>query len=133
MEGQLLTDGGSEKIWDIRERTFEFGVRIVKLCQYLDRSSEVARPLVSQLIRAGTSIGANLEEAQAGHSKPDFLNKNSIALKESREARYWLRLLLASYRFDPKISTGIEELIDEAMEISRILGSIIANGRKNMN
>jgi len=131
MDGHRLPESGDGKIWDIRERSFEFAVRVVKLCRYLDELSNVARPLVNQLIRAATSIGANLEEAQAGHSKPDFLNKNSIALKEARETRYWLRLILAAYRFDPKATSGIEELAIEAMEISRILGSIVSKGRRN--
>lgn len=81
---------------DIRERTFDFVVRIVKLCQYLDEKPGVGQTLGKQLLRSGTFIGANIEEAQAGQSKPDFISKNAIALKEARETLYWLRLLAAT-------------------------------------
>jgi four helix bundle protein len=81
---------------DIRERAFEFAVRIVRLCQVLNEQLGVGRTIGKQLIRSGTSIGANLEEAQAGQSKADFIHKNAIALKEARETHYWLRLLSAT-------------------------------------
>ncbi len=68
---------------DIRERAFEFAVRIIKLCQHLDKKPGVSRTLGYQLLKAGTSVGANIEEAQAGRSRPDFISKNSIALKEA--------------------------------------------------
>ena len=92
---------------EICERTFQFGVRIVKLCQFLDEGSRVGRTLGSQLLRAGTSVGANVEEAQAGHSRPGFINKMGIGLREARETHYWLRLLEATEivppaRLDPE-------------------------------
>ena len=68
--------------YDIRERTFEFTVRIVKLCRLLDRRAGVPRTLSNQLLKAGTSVGANVEEAQGGQSRSDFISKNAIALKE---------------------------------------------------
>lgn len=83
--------------------------------------------LARQLLRAGTSIGANVEEAQAGQSRADFINKYSIALKEARESIYWLRLLKTA---------GIcangepEALRQEAEQIARIIGSIIVNTKK---
>ena len=70
------------EIINIRERTFEFAVRIIKLCQYDDRRPGVSRTLSGQLLRAGTSVGANVEEAQAGQSRADFISKNSIFLKK---------------------------------------------------
>ena len=86
-----MTDRNLE---DIRERAYRFALRIIKLCHHLDTRQGVARKLSGQLIRSGTSIGANLEEALAGESREDFIHKNKIALKESRETVYWLRLLL---------------------------------------
>ncbi|WP_199304042.1 MULTISPECIES: four helix bundle protein [Cyanophyceae] len=77
----------------VTERTLEFAVRIVKLCQVLSRAAGVNQPLIKQLIRPGTSIGANVEEAQPAQSRADFIHKMQIALKELRETRYWLRLL----------------------------------------
>lgn len=81
---------------DITQRSFQFAVRVVKLCKHLDSTSGDSRTLGNQLLRAGTSIGANVEEAQAGQSKADFISKLSIANKEARETLYWLKLLLAS-------------------------------------
>ena len=85
----------SKKIFDIRERAFAFAVRIVKLCKFLEKNSDVSKSVLNQLLDAGTSVGANLEESVAGQSKADFVHKNSIALKEARESNYWLRLILA--------------------------------------
>ncbi|HEX8845810.1 MAG TPA: four helix bundle protein [Pyrinomonadaceae bacterium] len=70
---------------EIQSRTFEFAVRIVNLCRRLDEQPGVGRTIGRQLLRSGTSIGANVEEAQAGQSKADFISKISIALKEARE------------------------------------------------
>ena len=86
-----------EKVYDIAQRAFNFAVRIVKLCQYLEKNTDVSRTVIGQLLDAGTSVGANLEEAEAGQSKRDFIHKNAIALKEARESAYWLRLINASY------------------------------------
>jgi len=66
----------------------------VKLCKYLEKKSDASRSLCTPLLRAGTSVGASLEEAYAGQSKADFIHKSSIALKEARESNYWLRLIL---------------------------------------
>ena len=114
---------------DIQQRTFDFALRIVKLCQYLDEKPGVGRTLGRQLLRAGTSIGANIEEAQAGQSKLDFISKNAIALKEARETLYWLRLLAAA-KIIP--AERLSELQTEVEELMRIIGSIIvtAKGKK---
>jgi four helix bundle protein len=78
---------------EISERAFEFAVRVIKLCQVLDEKPGVSRTLANQLLRSGTSVGANLEESKGGQSRGDFLSKVSISLKEARETHYWLRLL----------------------------------------
>lgn len=124
---QLQNEG---KIWDIRERAFAFAVRIVKLCQCLEKSTNVSKTLIVQLLKAGTSVGANLEEAQGGQSKPDFITKNYISLKEARESRYWLRLILASYELETTVRNEAEELRDEAHEIALIVGAIIVTAKK---
>ncbi|WP_339373684.1 MULTISPECIES: four helix bundle protein [unclassified Anabaena] len=80
----------------ITDRTFEFAIRIINLCKVLDESPGVVRTISKQLLRSGTSIGANVEESQAAQSTADFVNKLEIALKEGRETRYWLRLLIAT-------------------------------------
>ena len=112
---------------DIRERAFNFAVRVVKLCQHLDERPGACRSLSRQLLRAGTSIGANLEEAQGGQSKADFISKNAIALKEARETSYWLRLLVAS-ELVPE--SRVAELRKEADELSRVIGAIIVSAKK---
>jgi len=113
---------------DIKERAFEFALRIIKLCEHLDRKPGVPRTLSYQLLKAGTSVGANIEEAQAGQSRPDFISKNSIALKEARECHYWLRLLIAAKIMPEK---SVAELRDEADEIKRILGSIVIRTKRH--
>lgn len=118
-----------EKVYDIRERTFQFAVRIVRLCQYLEKETKVSKVLINQLMDAGTSVGANLEEATAGQSSKDFVHKNTISLKEARESKYWLRLLPASYDLDAIVIEGIIELEQEASEISKIIGKIIVNSK----
>ncbi|MEW6107001.1 MAG: four helix bundle protein [Bacillota bacterium] len=116
-----------EKPRDIRERTFRFAADIVRLCRHLDEKPGVERTLSKQLLRSGTSIGANVEEAQAGQSRADFTSKYAIALKEARETIYWLRLLKESGSVK---GDSVEMLVQEASELSRILGSIIAKTKK---
>ena len=103
-------------------------IRVVKLCKHLNEQRLVDRALVSQLIRAGTSIGANVEEAQSGQSRADFLSKISIACKEARETHYWLRLIAAS---EEGINDQMTEIIQEANEIVSVLTSIVKNTKAN--
>lgn len=125
-----MADG--EKLIDVKDRAFDFAVRIVKLCQFLEKRSEVSRSVCSQLLRAGTSVGANLEEAAAGQSRADFIHKSSIALKEAREANYWLRLILATTDFDVAIRAGVESLEQESAAISKIVGKRIVSTKKSI-
>jgi len=111
---------------DIKERTFSFAVGILALCRGLDGKRGTVQILGRQLFRSGTSIGANVEEAQAGQSRADFISKYSIALKEARETIYWLRLLNAH---GDGLNTGCRSLLNEAGELARIIGSIIVKTR----
>jgi len=112
---------------DIVERTFSFALRIVKLCRQIEQTPGTSRSLSLQLLRSGTSIGANVEEAQAGQSKADFVSKLAIALKEARETGYWLRLIRESGTTNTD-SLGLLE--KEALELAKILGAIISKARK---
>jgi four helix bundle protein len=112
---------------DIKERTFKFALEVFRLCRSLDSKPGSFRILAQQLLRSATSIGANVEEAQAGQSRADFISKYSIALKEAREASYWLRLLDASGEL-PNGSCSL--LLKEADEIARIIASIIVRTKK---
>ena len=78
----------------ICERAFEFAVRIVKLCDRIFDRGTSGRHIAWQLIRCGTSIGSNAEEAQEGQTKPDYIAKMSVSRKEARETGWWLRLAL---------------------------------------
>jgi four helix bundle protein len=113
---------------DLPDRTFAFAQGVVKLCQELDRSPGVNRTLARQLLRAGTSIGANVEEAQAGQSRADFIAKTSIACKEARETYYWVRLLAAT---DVLPQERLAEITDEANQLVAILTSIVKNAKSN--
>lgn len=112
-----------EKIFDIQERTFVFGVRVVRLVGTLPKTAagiEVGR----QLVRAGTSVGSNTEEADAGVSRKDFVNHIRIARKEARESRYWLRMIAAAGLLN---NPEIDALATEALELVRILSKIISS------
>lgn len=113
---------------DIRERAFQFAVRVVRLGKYLDAKPGTPRSLSRQLLRSGTSVGSNLEEAQGAHTKRDFTFKNEIALKEARETKYWLRLLVASQVIG---TSRVTELQREADELARIIGAIIISAKEN--
>lgn len=113
----------------ITERAFAFAVRIVKFCRYLEKHSGVSKIIINQLLDASTSIGANLEEAVAGQSRPDFIHKNAIALKEARESNYWLRLIIATQKFKPPIYDGIMELESESRAISKIIAKRIVSSK----
>jgi four helix bundle protein len=92
----------------IAERTFAFSCRIVRLCEKLWTQGPATRRIADQLFSCGTSVGANVEEAQGGQTKPDFIAKLAVARKESREAVYWLRLAVA---------TGVVKKEDVAWEL----------------
>lgn len=132
----------------IVERSFEFAVRVVRLCRFLKSQDRVSRTLANQLLRAGTSIGANIEEAQAGHSKADFTAKMAIARKEARVPRsetttrpdraqretgptlYWLKLLKAAEVIEAE---KLKDITREADEQGRILTSIVKTSQLGKN
>ena len=87
----------------IVEKSFQFALKIVKLFSLL-KEKKVERDIALQLLRSGTSIGANIEEAMGGSSKKDFIHKLEIAYKEARESRYWLRLLKESKLLEDKLA-----------------------------
>lgn len=108
------------------ERTFKFAVRIVKFVRELPRTTD-GRELGRQVLRSGTSIGANVEEAYGTPTKPDFANKMATALKEARETHYWLRLIRESGLVPPQ---RINSLIQEALEFKLILHQTVKTSRK---
>ncbi|WP_414530912.1 four helix bundle protein [Nodularia chucula] len=113
---------------DITERTFNFAVRIVNLCKALDENPGVGRVLYKQLLRSGTSIGANVEESQSAQSKADFVHKLEIALKESRETKYWLKILITTNIIEEH---RLLPLIAENQDIIKIIAAIIVKTKQN--
>ncbi|MEA5574932.1 four helix bundle protein [Anabaena sp. UHCC 0451] len=111
---------------DIQERTLNFSIRIVTLCKFLRKNGGTGYDLSKQLIRSGTSIGANVEEAQNAESKPDFIHKMSISLKEARETSYWLKILIAT---EKKLEPRLLLLLNESNELISILHAIIKNSK----
>jgi four helix bundle protein len=117
---------GDIQVQDIRERTFDFAARIVNLANHIPNTN-AGEVLGRQLIRAGTSIGANAREAVAAYSRDDFVFKTNLTLKEARETSYWLRVLKATKVIAPSRLTSI---IDEAEQIKKILGSIVSKAKR---
>ena len=112
----------------IETKSFEFAVRIVKLYQYLSNDKKEF-VLSKQLLRSGTSIGANVSEAERSQSQADFYAKTSIALKEANETEYWLRLL---YRTDYLTEKEFENIQADIKEIIALLMSITKTTRINL-
>ena len=106
---------------NIQDKSFRFAVRIVNLCKIL-RNERQEYVLSKQLLRSGTSIGANISEAQQAQSRPDFLAKLSISLKETSETIYWLRLLEAT---DYLTKAEFDSIMSDCIEIEKILISSI--------
>ena len=112
----------------ILEKTMDFSVRIVHLCKYLSSEKKEYR-LSDQLLRCGTSIGANVHEAHNGQSNKDFLAKIYIAYKESAEAEYWIKLLIKTEYLTQEQGKSI---LSDCIEIKKILTSIIKTLKENM-
>ncbi|RKD23543.1 four helix bundle protein [Caminicella sporogenes DSM 14501] len=111
----------------INDKSYKFALRVVKLYKYLiDVNKEYV--ISKQILRSGTSIGANVEEAYYAQSKKDFISKMSIALKEAAETKYWLRLLKDSNSI--KNNKKVDNLILECEEIIKILTSILNTAKK---
>ena len=113
----------------ILDKSFGFAVRIVKLYKHLcDDKKEYV--LSKQLLRCGTSIGANINEAQAGQSKADFIAKMSIASKEARESKYWINLLIKTDYLNIN-ENYVQSLINDIEEIIKLLTSIVKSSMEN--
>ena len=116
IESSFVADGSSNPV---REKSFSFALMIVSLCRGLQADREYV--ISKQLMRSGTSIGANIEEGVSAESRKDFLHKMNLALKEARESLYWLRLLDAS---EIETNQNLHEHLAVADELVRLLVSI---------
>ncbi len=106
--------------FDLEERTAKFGEEIIKLCKSL-KETTISKPLINQLIRSATSIGANYMEANGASSKSDFRNKIYICKKESQETKHWLRMLSV---YEPIIKERLKILWFEAQSLTMIFQKI---------
>ena len=113
----------------IEDRTYRFALRVVRLVSAMPRN-KVADVLGRQVLRAATSVGANVEEAIAASSKRDFANKMQIALKEARETHYWLRLIRDAEIFADE---RMAPIIQEALETKKILSATVKTTRASLN
>jgi four helix bundle protein len=109
----------SEK-YNLEKRTQDFGIRIVQCCQQIDRNP-INDPLIKQIVRSGTSIGANYQEANGASSKKDFTNKISICKKEAKETYHWLVILKSA---NSMVKSEIEKLQDECHQLVLIFSKI---------
>ena len=109
----------------IQEKSYSFALKIMKFTFSIPKSSSLSI-VINQLLRSGTSIGANVEEAIAAFSKEDFLYKMNIALKEARESNYWLRLIRDS---GVKLDYDITAMIEDSVELCKILSAIVKSSK----
>ncbi len=105
----------------VREKSYAFAVRVVNVCRHLSEKKQ-EYVLSKQLLRSGTSIGANVEEAMGGQSEKDFFAKLSISYKEARESHYWIRLLADT---DYLTEKQAHSLLQDTEELQKIIGSIL--------
>jgi len=115
---------------EIVDLSFRFAVRIVNLYKYLkDERKEYV--LSKQLLRAGTSIGANVTESQDAQSKKDFVSKIAISLKEAKESRYWIALLIET-EYLPKTNSNVKSLQEELQSLISLLTSISISAKNSI-
>ncbi len=112
-------------IYDLEDRTLEFSKRIIRMCKSLPRNN-VNEVLTKQILRSGSSVGANYIEANEALSKKDFKHRMKISRKEVKETTYWLNLIIES---NNNFENRIRPLAEESIEIRKILSSIINNSK----
>jgi four helix bundle protein len=106
----------------VLEKSFNFSIRIIKLFKHIKQKDRDIEPLLKQVLRSGTSIGANITEAQGAITKKDFINKLHVALKEARETEYWLELLKATNYLT---TDEFDNINSDSKEIIKLLTSIL--------
>jgi len=114
-------NSNDKKKYDLEERTAQFGEAIIELVKTFPKDP-INSPLISQIVRAGTSIGANYMEADGAQSRKDFRHKMSICKKESKETKHWLRMIAKA---NPDRRDECQKLLKEAQELSLIFSSIL--------
>ncbi len=118
-----MTEFLNNNKYDLEDRTAKFGEQIIIFCRSLNQDS-ITKPIINQLVRSGTSIGANYMEANGASSKKDFRNKIYICKKESQETKHWLRMIV---QCSPSRREEIRELWKESQELTLIFGKIVSS------
>ncbi|MDO8429146.1 MAG: four helix bundle protein [Candidatus Daviesbacteria bacterium] len=118
-------DNEPKKIFDIRQRTLDFTVSILKLASLLPKNT-AGFVIANQLIRSGSSVGANIEEAQDSASKKEFIHSMTISLKEARETQYWLNVIEAA---DLISDIKLVQALKEIQELVKILTTIVKKAK----
>lgn len=113
----------------IKDKSFDFAVSIIKLYKYFSKTEGQLEPILKQLLRSGTSIGANVYEAQGAITKKDFINKLQISLKEANESEYWINLF---YKTDILNSEQFQSLENDCKELIKLLTSILKSLKSNV-
>ncbi len=122
-------DKDKSKNFDLEERTAIFGENIIKFCQSLKRDV-ITNPLINQIIKSATSVGANYCEANGASSKKDFKNKIYICKKEIQETKHWLRMISVAV---PDKKLEARKLWQESQELTLIFGKIVSSLKNNKN
>lgn len=121
-----MTNDPTKNKYDLEERTAKFGEDIIKFCQKMPKN-EITRPVITQLVKCGTSIGANYCEADDAESPQDFKHKIGICKKESREAKHFLRMSVVAV---PEVREEARQLWLESRELNLIFNSIYRKIKK---
>jgi four helix bundle protein len=124
MQGEVAKQ---ERVFDLEERTARFGEAIIAFARKTPRDS-ITLPLISQVVRSATSIGANYCEADDACSKKDFRHKISLCRKETRETKHWLRMMVAA---EPKLRESAKTLWQEAKELHLIFVAILKSSKSS--
>lgn len=122
----LMANDEIKKKYDLEDRTAKFGAQVIKFCKEINEDS-ITRPLINQLIRSATSVGANYCEADDAITKKDFKYKISICKKEARETKHWLRMIAVAR---PELGDEAKRLWQEAKELHLIFNAIIHSSNK---
>ena len=122
-----MTNDESKKKYDLEERTAVFGERIIDFTKKIHQNP-ISVPLITQVLKSGTSVGANYCEADCAETKKDFEHKIGICKKESRESKHWVRMIV---RAVPQLKEEARPLWKEANELNLIFTSIVRNSRAN--
>ncbi len=121
-----MTKIQNTKRYDLEDRTLEYGKRIIRLSKALPKN-QINFSFVSQIIRSGTSVGANYREANETSTKKDFLFRIRICRKEAKETIYWLNLIIEA---NPEFQARIEPLLKESTELVKIFAAILVKSEK---